>query len=230
MSQHLATAAFWLALGKIIWVNLLLSGDNAVVIALASRNLPARRRHGAIWIGSAAAIVLRVVLTLFAVELLTLPWLKLVGAVLLAWIGVELLAGHDERGERDVRAHASLIAAVRTILLADLVMSLDNVVAVAAAAESAPEALRPTLLVIGLALSIPLIIYGSTALITVMTRYPLIVTAGAALIGFVAGQMLISEPALERFVESALGPAQWAVPFAIAAAVVLIGTWRARKR
>ncbi len=221
------TAAFWIALLKIIWVNVLLSGDNAVVIALASRNLPAHQQRRAIVFGSGAAIVLRVVLTLFAVQLLQLPWLKLIGALALVWIGIQLLADSGDDG--DVHASASLWTAVRTILVADLVMSLDNVIAVAAAANSAPEALRLPLLVIGLGLSIPLIIFGSTVLLKIMQRYPAIVTLGAALLGFVAGEMAVSDPALQAWFEAHLGGLDYTISIAGAIGVVVIGTARAQR-
>jgi YjbE family integral membrane protein len=185
------SAAFWASLGSIIWVNIILSGDNAVVIALAARSLPPHQQKQAIFWGSAAAIVLRVVLTVIAVEMLKWPFLKIIGALLLLYIGVTLLL-EDEDEEGDVgNAAGGLIAAVRTILIADLVMSLDNVLAVAAAAKG-----NIPLLVIGLALSIPLIIFGSTLLLKVMERYPIIIIAGAALLGFLAGEMLLTDPAL----------------------------------
>jgi YjbE family integral membrane protein len=162
-----------------------------VVIALAARSLPPHQQKQAIFWGSAAAIVLRVVLTVIAVEMLKWPYLKIIGALLLLYIGVTLLL-EDEDEEGDVGNGAGgLIAAVRTILIADLVMSLDNVLAVAAAAKG-----NIPLLVIGLALSIPLIIFGSTLLLKVMERYPIIIIAGAALLGFLAGEMLLTDPAL----------------------------------
>jgi len=189
--MEFTSAAFWAALGSIIWVNIILSGDNAVVIALAARSLPPHQQKQAIFWGSAAAILLRVVLTVIAVEMLTWPYLKIIGALLLLYIGVTLLL-EDEDEEGDVgNAAGGLIAAVRTILIADLVMSLDNVLAVAAAAKG-----NIPLLVIGLALSIPLIIFGSTLLLKVMERYPIIIIAGAALLGFLAGEMLLTDPAL----------------------------------
>jgi YjbE family integral membrane protein len=189
--MEFTSAAFWAALGSIIWVNIILSGDNAVVIALAARSLPPHQQKQAIFWGSAAAIVLRVVLTVIAVEMLKWPYLKIIGALLLLYIGVTLLL-EDEDEEGDVGNGAGgLIAAVRTILIADLVMSLDNVLAVAAAAKG-----NIPLLVIGLALSIPLIIFGSTLLLKVMERYPIIIIAGAALLGFLAGEMLLTDPAL----------------------------------
>ena len=157
--EQIAAAAFWVALGKIIWVNILLSGDNAVVIALAARSLPDGQRRKAIVAGSAAAIVLRVALTVFAVQLLQFPYLKVIGALLLFWIGVQLLLPEGQH-EDGIRSSEHLWAAIRTILIADLVMSVDNVLAVAAAADSGPVESRLLLLIIGLGLSIPLIIFG----------------------------------------------------------------------
>ena len=219
--------AFWFALLEIIWVNVLLSGDNAVVIALAARGLPPEQQSKAIFAGSAAAIVLRIVLTLFAVQLLQFPYLKLIGAVLLLWVGVQLLAGGDDEG--DVKAAGSLWHAVQTILIADLVMSLDNVIAVAAAANSAPAALRTPLLVVGLGLSIPLIIFGSTLLLKLMQRFPLIVTMGAALLGFVAGQMAVTAPAIEGWIEAHLPGLELPIALACALGVVLVGRALARR-
>lgn len=182
-------ATFWAALGNIILVNIVLSGDNAVVIALAARQLPPKQQKQAILWGSGAAIVMRIVLTIFAVKLLTLPWLKIVGAVLLVYIGVQLLmdGGDDEDGGS--AEHTTMAAAIKTILIADLVMSLDNVLGVAAAAKG-----NLTLLVLGLAISIPLIIFGSTLMLKLMERFPIIITLGAALLGYLAGEMLVSDP------------------------------------
>ncbi len=227
--EYLSDGAFWLALGKIIWVNILLSGDNAVVIALAARALPDHQRAKAVFIGSAAAIVLRVVLTLFAVELLHYPYLKIIGAALLFWIGVQLLVPEEEDPDA-VKGADHLWGAIRTILIADLVMSLDNVIAVAAAAESGPPAARVPLLVIGLGLSIPLIIFGSQLLMRVMERYPAIITLGAALLGFVAGEMLVHDQALEPFFESMGGASTTVIELAGAVGVVIVGQWLARRR
>jgi YjbE family integral membrane protein len=224
--MNLADSAFWIALLKIIWVNILLSGDNAVVIALAARNLAPRQQRLAILGGSGAAIVLRIVLTIFAVQLLQYPFLKLIGSVLLVWIGVQLLAGDDDDG--DIQASDSLVTAIRTILVADLVMSLDNVIAVAAAANSAPEQYRLLLLVLGLGLSIPLIIFGSTLLLKLMERFPVIITLGAALLGYVAGEMALGDPSLSGWSDM-LHPL--AIPFSLACAVgvVLVGRTLARR-
>ena len=227
--EHIGAATFWVALGKIIWVNILLSGDNAVVIALAARSLPDHQRNKAIFAGSAAAIVLRVGLTVFAVQLLQFPYLKIVGAVLLFWIGVQLLLPVDEN-EDGIKSSTHLWSAVRTILLADLVMSVDNVLAVAAAADSGPPESRLLLLIIGLGLSIPLIIFGSQLLMKVMESYPVIITIGAALLGFVAGEMLVTDSAVENFFHSAGRASTTIIEVAGAVGVVLVGQWLARRR
>jgi len=228
--DQFAQAIFWVALGKIIWVNILLSGDNAVVIALAARNLPDHQRNKAVMLGSAAAIVLRVVLTLFAVQLLHYPYLKIVGALLLFWIGVQLLVPEGEEGEGAVKSSDHLFTAIRTILIADLVMSLDNVIAVAAAAESGPPESRTLLLIIGLGLSIPLIIFGSQLLMRVMERLPIIITLGAALLGFVAGEMLVHDEAVESFFIGLGGATTTIVELAGAVGVVLVGSWLAKRK
>ena len=184
------TGAIWAALGSIILANIVLSGDNAVVIAMAARSLPAHQQGKAIFWGSAAAIVMRIILTLIAVEMLKWPYLKIIGALLLLYIGISLLGEDDGEGGPHVHA-GGMAAAIRTILVADLVMSLDNVLAVAAAAKG-----NTALLIIGLAISIPLIIFGSTLLLKVMDRFPIFITLGAALLGFLAGEMLLTDPAV----------------------------------
>ncbi|MFG6412373.1 TerC family protein [Roseateles sp. DC23W] len=224
--EHL-DAAFFFALLKIIWADILLSGDNAVVIALATRRLPPQRQRQAIIGGAAAAILMRVLLALFAIQLLQLPWLKLVGAALLVWIGVKLMNQADE--ESDVGEADGLWAAVRTILLADLAMSLDNVVAIAAAASNAAAPMRPVLLLIGLGLSIPLIIFGSTLLLKLMQRYPAIITLGAALLGFVAGEMAVTDAALHGWFDTNLHDLAFTVGIAGAILVVGLGLMRSRR-
>ena len=190
MLEEFLSQAFWIGLLKIIGVNIILSGDNAVVIALAARSLPQKQQKQAVFWGAGAAILLRIILTLFAVALLTLPWLKIVGSLLLFWIGIKLLIPEEDDGE--IEASDQLLAAIKTILVADLVMSLDNVIAVAAAAGGSV-----ILLVLGLAISIPLVIFGATLLIKLMERFPVIITIGAGLIGWVAGEMLVADSALE---------------------------------
>jgi YjbE family integral membrane protein len=226
--DYISDAAFWVALGKIIWVNILLSGDNAVVIALAARGLPDQQRKYAVLGGSAAAIVLRVVLTIFAVQLLGYPYLKIIGALLLFWIGVQLLADEDDGGD-GIKSSSNLWTAIRTILIADLVMSLDNVIAVAAAAQSGPEASRLVLLIVGLGLSIPLIIAGSQLLMKVMERYPILITLGAALLGFVAGEMLVHDKAFEGWFGHLGGASTTIIELAGAVGVVVVGQWLAKR-
>ena len=184
---------FWIGLLKIIWINIILSGDNAVVIALAARSLPPEQQRKAILIGSGAAVVLRIALTVVAAKLLAMSYLQIVGGLLLFWIGVQLLS--EEDGDDDGEPKASnLMSAVRTILIADLVMSLDNVIGVAAAAKG-----DQLLLIIGLAISIPLVVFGSSMMIKMMERFPVIVVFGAGLIGWVGGETIVSDVALKEF-------------------------------
>jgi len=218
----LMTPEFWLALLEIIMINIVLSGDNAVVIALASRSLPPAQQKKAILFGSIGAIVLRIVLTFFAIYLLSLPYLKLLGAALLLWIGVGLLQGEED--EADLVGHAHLTGAIKTIILADLVMSLDNVIGVAAAAKG-----NLLLLVIGLGISIPLIIHGSTLILKLMNRFPVIITLGAGLLGWVAGEMALSDPAISDW--SYAHPNFHRVAPALGAVLVIAaGKWRASRR
>ena len=212
----------WTALLKIIGVNIVLSGDNAVVIALAARSLQGKQQKQAIFWGSAAAIIMRVILTLFAVALLALPWLKLIGSILLLWIGVKLLMPEDEGP--DIKASDNLWAAIRTILIADLVMSLDNVIAVAAAAGGST-----TLLIIGLAISIPLVIFGATMLLKLMERWPIIITIGAGLLGFVAGEMAWEDNAISGFTSQYPSMIKYVIAIIGAAFVVLLGRYFAGK-
>lgn len=192
--EFLTSPEFWVALGQIIIIDILLGGDNAVVIALACRKLPpAQRTKGIIW-GTAGAIILRVVLIAFAMTLLNLPFLKVVGAILLVWIGVKLLAP-DEDGHGSVAESDKLLAAIKTIIVADLVMSVDNVIAIAGAAQNAGDH-SLLLVVLGLLISIPIIVWGSQLVIKLMERFPVIITAGGMLLGWIAGGMLVSDPAL----------------------------------
>ncbi len=189
-------AEFWVAVGQIIMIDVLLGGDNAVVIALACRKLPTNlRTKGILW-GTAGAIVLRVILIFFALTLLAIPFLKLVGAALLIWIGVKLLAPDDEGGHGDVQASDKLWTAVKTVIVADLVMSVDNVIAIAGAAEGAGGDHKMPLVIFGLLVSIPIIVWGSQLVIKLMDRFPAIITVGGLLLGWIAGTMAVSDPAL----------------------------------
>jgi YjbE family integral membrane protein len=194
---------------------------------MASRNLPASQQKKAIFWGSAAAIILRVLLTVTAVQLLTLPYLKIIGAVLLVYIGVQLLADSNDDAEMD--GHSNIWGAIRTILVADLVMSLDNVIAVAAAAQKGPEETRLALLIIGLGLSIPLIIFGSTLLLKVMDRFPVIITLGAGLLGLLAGGMLVEDPAIKESIQGAMEDAHMILEGIGVAIVILLGTYLKKK-
>ncbi|CAN7704535.1 TerC family protein [Variovorax sp. LjRoot84] len=220
--DYLQTADFWIGLVKIVWINIILSGDNAVVIAMAARSLPPHQQQRAVLFGSGAAVVLRIALTVVAAKLLALPYLQILGGALLLWIGVQLL-GDEEDDNGEEKEYGSMLAAVRTILLADLVMSLDNVIAVAAAAQGSM-----VLLILGLAISIPLVIFGSTLMIKLMERFPIIIMLGAALIGWVGGETIVSDVALR----GALAANPW-LHYAGAAAgaffVVAVGRWQQRR-
>ncbi|KAA9177883.1 TerC family protein [Delftia sp. BR1] len=190
--DFLTHAPFWVALGQIIIIDILLGGDNAVVIALACRKLPpAQRKKGIIW-GTAGAIILRVILIAFAMTLLALPFLKFVGALLLVWIGIKLIAP-DEDGHDNIQGSDKLLAAIKTIIVADLVMSVDNVIAIAGAAQSSGKH-QLLLVVLGLLISIPIIVWGSQLVIKLMERFPIIIVAGGMLLGWIAGGMLVTDP------------------------------------
>ena len=215
---------FLIPLAQIIGMNIVLSGDNAVVIALASRSLPPRQQKKAVTWGSAAAIAMRIVLTFTALALLSTPYLKLIGSVFLLWIGIQLLNSDD--GGEEIEASSSLAVAIRTILMADLVMSLDNVLGVAAAAKGSF-----TLLIIGLSISIPLVIFGANMLLRLMERFPVIITIGAALLGYVAGEMAVTDPAISSWVDHNFHSLHEIVPIACAVLIVVAGkALAARKR
>ena len=229
--EFLQTTDFWIGLLKIVWINIILSGDNAVVIAMAARSLPPQQQRTAVLFGSGAAVVLRILLTVVAAKLLALPYLQIIGGLLLLWIGTQLLSGEEE-GDGEDKEYGSMLAAVRTILLADLVMSLDNVIAVAAAAQGSMVLLilglaisiPLVMLILGLAISIPLVIFGSTLMIKLMERFPIIVMLGAALIGWVAGETIVSDTILRDML--AANPwLHYAAAAAGAVFVVAVGKW-----
>jgi len=224
----------WLAVGQIILIDILLGGDNAIVIALACRNLPDNLRlRGILW-GTFGAIAIRIVLIAFAVTLLQMPYIKLVGGVLLFWIGTKLLSDQEDHGE--ISGSDKLLAAIKTIIVADLVMSLDNVIAIASAAEQAGEH-QLLLVIFGILVSIPIIVWGSTLVLKLMQRVPLIITLGAALLGYLAGGMIIGDVALQPWVQShwpqhelVAASLHLSLPGVVGAiAVVIVGKWRARK-
>ncbi len=192
----LTTPEFWIAVGQIIMIDILLGGDNAVVIALACRKLPPKQRtQGILW-GTAGAIVLRIVLIFFALQLLAIPFLKVVGALLLLWIGVKLLLPEHSEGHGNIEGSDRLWGAVRTVIVADFVMSVDNVIAIAGAAEASGSGHSMVLVIFGVLVSIPIIVWGSQMVIKLMDRYPVIITLGGMLLGWIAGTMLVTDPAL----------------------------------
>ena len=221
------TPAFWSGLAQIILVNIVLSGDNALVIALACRNLEKRHQKPAILIGSAGAIILRIIFVMIVDQLLKIGYLKLIGGLLLLWIGIKLVQGEEEGGD-GVKAAGSLWVAIRTIIIADAVMSLDNAIAIAAAAHG-----NTTLIILGLLISIPLIIFGATLIMLLLNRFPLIVIAGGALLGYIAGEVLATDPAYAEKLAAALPNAKMIFEIGGAVITVAIGYYlqhRARQR
>ena len=219
MELDLSSSLFWIAVGQIILIDIVLSGDNAVVIALACRNLsPEQRRTGIFW-GVAGAVSLRVVLTVFAALVMNLPWLKFAGGLLLIWIAIKLMLPEEEEGH-DIEASAHLWGAVKTIVVADFVMSLDNVIGVAGAAQGSL-----VLLLFGLAVSIPLIVWSSQLILRWMERWPWIVLLGAGLLGYVSGQMIFSDPGVTGLLPPLPGWTATAAGATGALLVVVIGRW-----
>lgn len=212
----------WVGLLELILINIVLSGDNAVVIALACRNLPAEQQKKAIFWGSMGAVVLRVVLTFVAVWLMEVPFVQVVGSILLLFIAIKLLRGDE--GEENIASSSNMREAIKTIVVADLVMSLDNVLAVAGAANG-----NMVLVMIGLAISIPLIIWASQLLMGLMKRFPIIVILGAALLGYTAGEMIMSDRIVGEHLELWVPHIHYALPIALAVLVVLTGKLGGRK-
>ena len=218
----------WGAVFQIVLIDILLGGDNAVVIALACRRLERRRRlQGILW-GTAGAIVLRVVLIAFALTLLSFPGLKIVGALLLLWIGVKLLLPDDDAHD-GIQGAGSVWAAVRTIIIADFVMSLDNVIAIAGAAQNTVADHRLAYVIFGLLLSVPIIVWGSTLVLKLIDRYPLVVTLGAGLLGWIAGGMLVTDIVLAPWLDTVHGPVRLIAEIAGALLVIGLGTWLGRR-
>lgn len=185
----------WVAVLQIIMIDILLGGDNAVVIALACRDLDPHRRRKGIFYGAGGAIALRVILIAFAVTIMTIPYLKFCGGLLLLWIGIKLIVPHDE-GDQEVHASKKLWGAVKTIIIADLVMSIDNVIAIAGAAEQAPGHHQMALVIFGLLVSVPFILGGSQFILKILDRFPIIVYAGGALLGWIAGTLMVDDPGI----------------------------------
>jgi len=219
------TLEFLLPLVQIMMVNIVLSGDNAVVIAMAARSLPARQQQRAILWGSGGAVVLRVLLTLMAAVLLNVTLLKCIGGLLLTWIAYKLLVAEDEAHDTDHHLHGNLMSAIKTILVADVVMSLDNTLAIAALAKN-----NYLLLVLGLLFSIPIVVFGSTLIMKLMDRFPIIVYLGAGLIAFTAGSMIEDDQALQPYLPHILHSTQWLLPAILTVAVMACGGWHNLRR
>jgi YjbE family integral membrane protein len=238
--EQLLTTEFWVAVGQIILIDIVLGGDNAVVIALACRSLPAAQRTKGILWGTAGAILLRVILIFFALTLLAIPYLKLVGAALLLWIGIKLLLPDHDDGHGNIQASDKLWSAVKTVIVADFVMSLDNVIAIAGAAEAAGGDHKMPLVIFGLLVSIPIIVWGSQLVLKLMDRFPIIITGGGMLLGWIAGTMAVTDPGIARWVPTQAGEGSAAATVAPAvyygAAIVgallvlVLGKWFAARR
>ena len=223
--MDIGTPQFWLAALEIVVINILLSGDNAVVIALACRNLPPRQRRWGVFWGAIGAIVLRIILTFFAVSLLQLSYLKIIGGALLVWIGIKLIAEEDGEGGHDVRGSDRLLAAVRTVIIADLVMSIDNVLGVAAAARG-----NLLLLIFGLVVSVPLVIGGAQLIMRLIERFPVLIVAGGGLLGFVAGELIVDDSAIVDWIHAHAAWLTWAAPVIGIALVVGPAKWLEGRR
>ena len=222
--MEFGTPAFWVAGLEIIVINILLSGDNAVVIALACRNLPPKQRALGIMWGVVGAVVLRIILTFFAVQLLLLPYLQLIGGALLIWIGVKLIAEDDGDGP-EVAASDRLMAAVKTVIVADLVMSIDNVIGVAGAAKGSL-----LLLIFGLVVSIPLVVVGSQLIMKLIERFPWLVVAGGGLLGYIAGEIATEDVAVKPWIDANAPVLHYVGPAAGIVIVVAAGLWLTRRR
>jgi YjbE family integral membrane protein len=227
--NEMGHTAFWVALLKIMWINILLSGDNAVVIAMACRGLPPRQRFWGMILGAGVAVALRIIFTAVVASLMLLPWLKIVGGLALFYIAAKLLVPEDP-DESETEAAEHLWRAVRIVAVADIIMSLDNVIAIAAAAQG-----NMALLVIGLAISIPLIVVGAALIMALLDRFPILIWAGAALLGWIVGEVIATDPVIQHYLEPKLGPEgfHYVVLFAALVGAILVlvvgGLWRRSK-
>lgn len=222
--MEFGSPAFWVAVLQIIAIDIVLGGDNAVVIALASRRLPQSQRNLAIFWGVFGAIALRVVLIFFALYLLAIPFLKIVGAALLLWIGVKLLQPEGDGDGHEIEGSANLFGAVKTIIVADAVMSLDNVIAIAGAAKDSIG-----LVVFGLLVSVPIIVWGSKLVLRLMDRFPVVIVVGGALLGWIAGDMIVTDAVVKDALAANAPWAKWVAPAVGALMVVVIGKWLAAR-
>lgn len=222
---EITSSLFWIAVLQIIAIDIMLGGDNAVVIALACRKLPPAQRQKGIFWGVVGAIGLRVVMIFFALQLLAVPYLKIVGALLLFWIGIKLMLPEHDDEHCKIDGGSTLMAAIKTIIVADAVMSLDNVIAVAGASHGSM-----VLVTFGILVSIPIVVWGSKLVLTLMDRFPVVITLGAALLGWIGGGMLLSDPATPPLLVQAIPYASYVFAAAGATLVVSVGQWLANRR
>jgi YjbE family integral membrane protein len=222
---EITSSLFWIAVLQIIAIDIMLGGDNAVVIALACRKLPPEQRNKGIFWGVFGAIGLRVVMIFFALQLLALPYLKIIGALLLLWIGIKLLVPEEDDGHEGIDGGTTLMAAIKTIIMADVVMSLDNVIAVAGASHGSI-----VLVTFGILVSIPIVVWGSKLVLTLMDRFPVVITVGAGLLGWIAGGMFLTDPAMPEGFAKSIPYAHYVFALVGAAFVVLLGKFMASKQ
>jgi len=216
----LSSSLFWIAVLQIIAIDIMLGGDNAVVIALACRKLPPEQRNKGIFWGVIGAIGLRVVMIFFALQLLAVSYLKIVGGLLLFWIGIKLMLPEHEDEHDNIDGGTTLMAAIKTVVVADAVMSLDNVIAVAGASHGSM-----VLVTFGILVSIPIVVWGSKLVLTLMDRFPIVITLGAALLGWIAGGMLLSDKATPESFAKGIPYAHYLFASAGAVLVVVVGKW-----
>lgn len=209
---------------SIIMINLILSGDNAVVIALASRNLPGNLRNKAIFWGTFGAVVVRVILTIAILWLMKIPFMQLFGGILLVWIAYKLLAEEENHDETNIKGSKSLLRAIQTIIVADLVMSLDNVLAIAAAAQG-----HIPLIILGIAISIPIMVFGSTLIMKLMERFPIIIQVGVAILAYTAGEMILDDKKVHDWIVPNLDFLEWVIPLGLIVLVLFFGNLAKRK-
>jgi YjbE family integral membrane protein len=223
--DSLSTLAFWSSVGQIILIDILLGGDNAVVIALACRKLPIEQRKKGIFWGVFGAVGLRIVLIFFALQLLNVPFLRIVGALLLLWIGVKLLLPEEGNGHDNINAHTNILGAIKTIIIADAVMSVDNVIAVAGAAKG-----DLTLVIFGILVSIPIIVWGSKFVLILMDRFPAVITFGAGLLGWIAGEMILGDVVLKPYIAAPTALVKYGCATFGALLVISIGLFLAARQ
>lgn len=222
--MDIANPQFWVAVLQIIAIDIVLGGDNAVVIALACRRLPEKQRNLGIFWGVFGAIALRVILIFFALSLLAIPFLKIIAALLLMWIGIKLLQPEPDSNGHQIDASTTLLGAIKTIIIADAVMSLDNVIAIAGAAKDSIG-----LVIFGLVVSVPIIVWGSKLVMKLMDRFPIVIVLGAGLLGWIAGDMSVTDAVTKEWVNANAAFLRWLAPAGGVLLIVVVGKWLAAR-